>query len=295
MFMPPAYLATVESAPMSDDALRPLRSAGRGLTREQVDGLLARGPAIVPGLREIVADDVLWADQGPEGWAVVHAWLLLAALRPPDSLDLLVRSLEKAYEHEVDGVADHAPLLLSGFGPSALPVLAAAAADPARPLQVRLDLLIAIAWTARRHPELRDAGADLLRKHASDPKAEPEFKRMAAANLLDFARPADRAFLTKAADGEFFDEDAVEAVYRDGPEPPPPLDAWLEAYDGAFGDEDAAGPELDLEALAAQRDLLAPLDDLVPAEGPLRAEAKVGRNDPCPCGSGKKYKKCCGA
>ena len=21
---------------------------------------------------------------------------------------------------------------------------------------------------------------------------------------------------------------------------------------------------------------------------------KVGRNDPCPCGSGKKYKKCCG-
>ncbi|HHW09458.1 MAG TPA: preprotein translocase subunit SecA [Firmicutes bacterium] len=28
---------------------------------------------------------------------------------------------------------------------------------------------------------------------------------------------------------------------------------------------------------------------------PRRAPAKVGRNDPCPCGSGKKYKKCCGA
>jgi uncharacterized protein YecA (UPF0149 family) len=26
-----------------------------------------------------------------------------------------------------------------------------------------------------------------------------------------------------------------------------------------------------------------------------KAEAKVGRNDSCPCGSGKKYKKCCGA
>ncbi|MBI2461799.1 MAG: SEC-C domain-containing protein [Candidatus Rokubacteria bacterium] len=24
-----------------------------------------------------------------------------------------------------------------------------------------------------------------------------------------------------------------------------------------------------------------------------RAGQKVGRNDPCPCGSGKKYKKCC--
>ena len=27
----------------------------------------------------------------------------------------------------------------------------------------------------------------------------------------------------------------------------------------------------------------------------VRSSAKVGRNDPCPCGSGKKYKKCCGA
>jgi len=31
------------------------------------------------------------------------------------------------------------------------------------------------------------------------------------------------------------------------------------------------------------------------APKPVRAGAKVGRNDPCPCGSGKKYKKCHGA
>ena len=29
-------------------------------------------------------------------------------------------------------------------------------------------------------------------------------------------------------------------------------------------------------------------------KAPRKAEAKVGRNDPCPCGSGKKYKKCHG-
>ncbi|MDK2858506.1 MAG: preprotein translocase subunit SecA [Verrucomicrobiota bacterium] len=32
-----------------------------------------------------------------------------------------------------------------------------------------------------------------------------------------------------------------------------------------------------------------------PKPVPVRRDAKVGRNDPCPCGSGKKYKKCCGA
>ncbi|MGD8450660.1 MAG: SEC-C metal-binding domain-containing protein [Phycisphaerae bacterium] len=36
----------------------------------------------------------------------------------------------------------------------------------------------------------------------------------------------------------------------------------------------------------------APIPD-VPVEQ-AKKEHTVGRNDPCPCGSGKKYKKCCG-
>ncbi len=36
-------------------------------------------------------------------------------------------------------------------------------------------------------------------------------------------------------------------------------------------------------------------DHYPPVTAPIKhAEHKVGRNDPCPCGSGKKYKKCCG-
>jgi preprotein translocase subunit SecA len=34
--------------------------------------------------------------------------------------------------------------------------------------------------------------------------------------------------------------------------------------------------------------------DQGPVQQVVRGD-KVGRNDPCPCGSGKKYKKCCGA
>ncbi len=48
----------------------------------------------------------------------------------------------------------------------------------------------------------------------------------------------------------------------------------------------AAIPEL-LQQLAAQMQTV--------AHTPSRRTQKIGRNDPCPCGSGKKYKKCCGA
>ena len=34
--------------------------------------------------------------------------------------------------------------------------------------------------------------------------------------------------------------------------------------------------------------------DSEPEQPVYRTQPKVGRNDPCPCGSGKKYKKCCG-
>jgi len=36
------------------------------------------------------------------------------------------------------------------------------------------------------------------------------------------------------------------------------------------------------------------LERLLNPPKPKIAEKKVGRNEPCPCGSGKKYKKCCG-
>ncbi|RPE80087.1 UPF0149 family protein [Vulcaniibacterium tengchongense] len=54
-----------------------------------------------------------------------------------------------------------------------------------------------------------------------------------------------------------------------------------------------------LEIVAALPDMLADLhhhriDALTPREPIRRAEAP-DRNAPCPCGSGKKYKKCCGA
>jgi len=36
------------------------------------------------------------------------------------------------------------------------------------------------------------------------------------------------------------------------------------------------------------------LDGSMVSGPPIRKEPKIGRNEPCPCGSGKKYKKCCG-
>lgn len=50
--------------------------------------------------------------------------------------------------------------------------------------------------------------------------------------------------------------------------------------------------------METERSLVADMEKPQPEEAvptPVSAEPRIGRNDVCPCGSGKKYKKCCGA
>jgi preprotein translocase subunit SecA len=47
-------------------------------------------------------------------------------------------------------------------------------------------------------------------------------------------------------------------------------------------------------APASASDIVSEVADEVSRPKPARVGPKVGRNDPCPCGSGKKYKQCCG-
>src|SRR5205807_2386066 len=85
--------------------------------------------------------------------------------------------------------------------------------------------------------------------------------------------------------------DVVNAIYhlqmrQQAPPPPPPTEAAFRSSDGGGSSNGANG---------ATRRPRAPGGNGGAAVGARVAGAKVGRNDPCPCGSGKKYKKCHGA
>ena len=74
---------------------------------------------------------------------------------------------------------------------------------------------------------------------------------------------------------------AASAAARVNNEPAAPLPAFAREMERK---QQRQEKEMRLQAGANQAE----------APKPVRAGAKVGRNDPCPCGSGKKYKKCHG-
>ena len=80
--------------------------------------------------------------------------------------------------------------------------------------------------------------------------------------------------------------------------------AMLANLDGGSGQWAVAGiinldAVKDEDAPLGSDDNPIPLVEFLRARPPIkqvqRESNKIGRNDPCPCGSGKKYKKCCGS
>jgi preprotein translocase subunit SecA len=59
-------------------------------------------------------------------------------------------------------------------------------------------------------------------------------------------------------------------------------------------DQGAGAPPVKGSANPAASDVVSEAAQQLEKAKPVRTGPKVGRNDPCPCGSGKKYKQCCG-
>ena len=54
------------------------------------------------------------------------------------------------------------------------------------------------------------------------------------------------------------------------------------------------GWEYTIELDKSKDEDIADLEILLNIPKPVTVDKKIGRNEPCPCGSGMKYKKCCG-
>ncbi|MFH1888815.1 MAG: preprotein translocase subunit SecA [Candidatus Omnitrophota bacterium] len=107
--------------------------------------------------------------------------------------------------------------------------------------------------------------------------------------LVEYKREAFEMFSQMMTGIE---EEAVETIFRLQPARP-------ERFRGVF--DSASQQLLHPEASMPEAAQANPMAEALPSEtrkavkqSPQVSGPKVGRNDPCPCGSGKKYKKCCG-
>jgi hypothetical protein len=262
---------------------------------------MALGAEAIPALIALVTDPVAYEMSEDEDdlsyWAPYPAVQILGELHPAEALEPLLSLITWDDYDYLSGIV---PEALGKFGRVALDPLSAILADRRQTVWTRGRVVSAMGRMAGVHPELRDE--IVTRMTAQLDTDEPDNED------LDTLR----GFLV----GELVELEAKESIPSiirafEETQIDPFMIAWSDVRSQLDIPSDVA-PHLD-EISPQRRPLFrslawppaptlsgeaaAPPVQAAGREAPepyRRQTPKVGRNDPCPCGSGKKYKKCHG-
>lgn len=248
-----------------------------GFGPEDIDDLIVM--ATSQGLHNAKSDS-------SEVWAPVHAWRALGQLRAQQFIAPLLAAL--SFLHDDDAASLELPKVLGLIGESAIAPCAAYLLSKVQDDACHGVVSSALRSVAKTHPHTRSQILEVFRLYMSDPHAaEPDLNGFVVSDLIDLHAV------------ELIDE--IRTLFQQN------LVAIgicgdLEEVEISFGlrsKRSTPRPNYHLQHIASgsydpsMQELLAPwLED--DKNKPCVRTKKVGRNEPCPCESGRKFKKCCG-
>lgn len=271
------------------------------LPRAAVDESIRRGERMIKPLSDIVSEQYSWTRDMPEWWAVVHAVYILGAIGGEDVVIPLLKGMRWAIPYDCDWVTEDLPSILGRVGIVAIHELKRVAKDKTSDWFTRAIAIEGLAAVTIHNPEIEEDIFMFIGAILNDEREERETRQTAGSVLIDFLRSEFKEDLfafgceekrLKDADSDymssFYDGDVME-WFSEGKK-----DLWSYSREWlSFYDED----EINKRQIRWKEEEQKRLEQerlKVSGEKPfVREEPKIGRNDPCPCGSGKKYKKCC--
>ncbi len=284
------------------DALMALLSANHDrVPRNLIDECASRGDRMVASLAEALPSPWAQDDEMGPWWLRLHAVMILGLIPSEDAGLLLTSFMHHMSEREDDNLQDwlagYWPALFANKPPSVLPALRELCSDRKLDWYMRTNATDAVVATAEREGrEALDSVLHWVAQIAADEHEDWDMRLCCGNTLLDFPRQSNRPLLEDLAKrqsgfGVHFSPDDIARAYaacRDKPDWRERDDPWEFYRPEAIGRRQERWAKEDAED--GERFDSPVWDSAVPY---LRSAPKVGRNDPCPCGSGKKYKKCC--
>jgi hypothetical protein len=303
----------------ASELLARLETAGRLPDLALIRACLARPAELTPTLLQWLAEEppADWPGDDPRWYKAVHAGLLLIAYREPAALPLFAAIYR---DEQREDLIEWFGVELPSYGPALTDWALELLNDPRAWEYGRIaatEILASIGW---HHPAERarivSALVALLPALGSDgaPVMPPGYRgdedaiwtwaAYALAQLRDTAsQPQVVALYEHGLMDEMVMGDVDHYLAQLAPDARPPLASYrdfdiLRTYEGLHA---MAQRERELMAMSQQRAAARPTSPPMPpavASGAtqpfVRSTPKIGRNEPCPCGSGKKYKHCHG-
>lgn len=298
-------LKSVDYSKFSDDELIGLLFTEEDrLPREAVDEFIRRGDRLADDLIEIISDGASWREEPPEWWAVVHCVYFLGSIGTEKTIIPLLKALRFADMYDCDWVLEELPSIFGKLGQVAVEPLKNMAKDRTTDWYPRITAASGLAAMTIYNPELERDVFTFLFSIFNDEGDDYDTRSSIGNILLDFQRTEYKKELTafgkeareESKDifmGVAFDDEDVARAFRESKDLWHYTRDWLSFYDN----EEIRKRQERWEREKMEREEDNEEEESEPLyvghEPYIRDLPKIGRNDPCPCGSGKKYKKCC--
>lgn len=224
----------------------------------------------------------------PRLWTRLHAVRVL--MRLGEAAQTAVEPLLPLLDEEDDDLREEMPFFYGAMGPLAVEPLARLLNDQEAETFQRAGAADSLQEIAAEFPELRARIVSLLEQTLIAETEDETVNGFLITNLLDLGARESLPIIEQA-----YEEERVDLYVVDMGD--------VEEHFGLprsskhrripFDPLKAAEIPLALPSTQTKASVSREERDEAP-QTPYVATEKVGRNEPCPCGSGKKYKKCCG-
>ncbi|MGQ0752307.1 MAG: SEC-C metal-binding domain-containing protein [Betaproteobacteria bacterium] len=277
--------------------------------RALIDECARRGEAMVEALYGVVDEGRAWKEDGEPGdwWLMLHAGMILGRITSESGGLQLVKLMRRMAAEEDDNLQDWFagdwPALFANKPPRVVDAARELADDRALDWYIRCQAVeVVVGGALREGADALEQALDWVAERVADESEDRDMRASAASTLLDFCRERYRALLNSLADEEMrlaakegpfgiprFTPEEVEGAFAKGRDEP----AWQRRSEPwRFYSPEAIAQRQERWAKEDAEDSDEDESDDVPAPY-VREAPRIGRNEPCPCGSGKKYKKCC--
>ncbi len=273
--------------------------------RNVIDECARQGEAMVDCLNGLLEDDACWRHDATRGqwWLLLHAMMILGLISGDRAGQVLVEFMRRMAreENEVlrDWIGGDWPALFRNKPESVVAALRALCEDRGLDWFSRANAVDAVVAAARQQDsQMLDNALAWVAGIASDEQENWDMRLAVGNLLLNFPRALYRPLLESLAQRQtgwnvFFSNDDIRDAYQaaqDKPEWERRDNPWafyapaaIEKRQQRWATEDGGADQDEWDDAALE----------AAAAPSVQATVKIGRNDPCPCGSGKKYKKCC--
>lgn len=224
----------------------------------------------IPKLIEMFEDlDLEEADSDtPYVWAPLHAWRTLGGLKAKEAIRPIINKLDEIYDD--DWASEELPRVLGLIGEDCIEPLSKYIYDKSKSENARINAMFALQQVGENYPDKKDGIIKIFSEYLDNASAKnTDLNGFAVLYLIELNAESAIESIRSA-----FERNIVEIS----------IPGDLEDVEIALGlrlFRSTPKPKYN-------RQLTAPTQPDASS-----GKVKIGRNDPCPCGSGKKYKKCC--